>query len=405
MTTDQTDIIIVGASLSGILAAWRVLAVNPNTSVTLIDSGNTIGGDHTWSFNWSDLIPEVHSWAKEFVAYQWDKYDVKFPKRERQLDITYCTGNSDSLRACLQPFINNDRLNLRLNTKVSNTSANSVTLENGQQLKAAWVLDARGHEPKDTDHIGYQKFASRTIKTKHPHGLKYPVIMDATVDQYGGYRFVSCLPFTPNDVLIKDTYYTEGPELSEDEIQTRLDNYIQVKGWGENETIHQDQGVLLTKLAIDGKRFDEWAHKSGRATPIGMRAGYYHGVTGNVLPQAMKSAWLIADKIKTDGGKLGAAQAEMDQHEYDHYREEKFLRLFNRMLFRATKPEKRYKVLQRFYGLPQDLIERFHAGTYSRKDQLRILMSRPFLPLYKAKNNFNETSFINNLMKMGPTHL
>jgi len=126
-------------------------------------------------------------------------------------------------------------------------------------------------------------------------------------------------------------------------------------------------------MAIDSARFEEWAHESGRATPIGLRGGYYHAVTGYSLPQAMKSAWLIADQIKKADGKLAAAQAEMDQHEYDHYREEKFLRLLNRMLFRAAKPENRYKVLQRFYGLSEPLIERFYAGQYTRKDQLRIL--------------------------------
>lgn len=394
MNTDQTDILIVGAGLAGVLAAWRILAVNTDISVTLIEAGDKIGGDQTWSFNWSDLTPEVLPWAREFVVHQWDKYDVKFPKRDRQLDIAYCTGNSDSLRACVQPFIDNGRLSLILNTKIAQTSADTVTLENGRQLKAGWVLDARGFEPKDTNYLGYQKFVGRTIKTKQPHGLKHPIIMDATVDQRGGYRFVSCLPFTDHDVLVKDTYYMDSPEHSENDAQARLDSYIEDKGWGDNEIMAQEKGVLPTKLAIDSKRFDQWAHESGHATPIGMRAGYYHAATGYSLPQAMKSAWLIADKIKTDGGKLGAAQAEMDQHEFDHYCEEKFLRLLNRTVFRAAKPEKRYKAFQRFYGLPKDLIERFYSGKYSRKDQIRILINRPLIPLLKALKTFKEASFI-----------
>ena len=389
----NTDIIIVGGGLSGVLTAWRILAVNPDISVTIIDAADKVGGDQTWSFNWSDLIPEVHPWAKEFVAYKWDKYDVKFPKRERQLDITYCSGNSDSLRACVQPFIDNGRLTLMLGTKAVQTSADSVTLENGQTLKTGWVLDARGFEPRDTNYHGFQKFAGRTIKTKQPHGLKHPIVMDATVDQLGGYRFVSCLPFTPHEILVEDTYYVDGADLSETEVQARLDRYIQDKGWSDNEIIHQESGVLPTKLAIDSSRFEKWAHESGQATPIGIRAGYYHAVTGYSLPQAMKSAWLIADKIKSDGGKLGAAQVEMDQHEFDHYREEKFLRFLNRM-FQTAKPEKRYKVLQGFYGLPKDLIERFYAGKYSRKDQLRILLNRPLGLVVKALKSFKEANFI-----------
>jgi len=394
MSNMQADIIIVGAGLSGLLTAWRCLAVNPGLSVTLIEGSGRIGGDHTWSFNWSDLIPEVQAWAKDFAVYQWDKYNVKFPKRDRQLDIKYCTGNSDSLRKCVQPFIDNERLKVMLNSQVTETSAIHVTLKNGEVLKTGWVLDARGFEPKDTVYLGYQKFVGRTIKTKEPHGLKYPIIMDATVDQLDGYRFVYCLPFTEHEVLVEDTYYTDGAELSENELVARLDNYITANGWEEHELVRQEKGVLPITLAIDSARFEEWAHESGRATPIGIRGGYYHAVTGYSLPQAMKSAWLIADQIKKADGKLAAAQAEMDQHEYDHYREEKFLRLLNRMLFRAAKPENRYKVLQRFYGLSEPLIERFYAGQYTRKDQLRILAGKPPVPIHKALKNFKEADFI-----------
>ena len=84
----------------------------------------------------------------------------------------------------------------------------------------------------------------------------------------------------------------------------------------------------------------------------------------------------------------------MDQHEYDLHTEEKFLRLLNRMLFRAAKPEQRYKVLQRFYGFSEGLIQRFYFEHLSKWDKLRILVGKPPVPIHKALGNVNEAAFI-----------
>ena len=106
----DADMIIVGAGLSGLLTAWRCLDVNPDLGVLVIEAADKIAGDHTWSFNLTDVDESLREWIKPFIAYQWDRYDVRFPKRERTLEIPYCTGNSESLRACVEPHIESGRL-------------------------------------------------------------------------------------------------------------------------------------------------------------------------------------------------------------------------------------------------------------------------------------------------------
>ena len=86
--------------------------------------------------------------------------------------------------------------------------------------------------------------------------------------------------------------------------------------------------------------------------------------------------------------------AALGQMTHQKKREESFLRLLNRMLFRAAKPEERYLVLQRFYGLNQGLIERFYAGHLKWYDKLRILIGKPPVPVTKALYNFSEKTFI-----------
>ena len=69
------------------------------------------------------------------------------------------------------------------------------------------------------------------------------------------------------------------------------------------------------------------------------------------------------------------------------------------MLFRAAKPEERYTVLQRFYGLNQGLIERFYAGQLKWYDKARILIGKPPVPVSKALYNFSEKAFIKRARK------
>jgi len=390
--TKNTDMIIVGAGLSGLLTAWRCLSVNPDLTISIIERSDKIAGDHTWSFNLTDVAPQLQDWIKPFIAYQWDSYEVKFPRRERTLDITYCTGNSETLRACVQPYVESGRLLLLLNSSVQKLEPNKVTLDTGVVINADHVLDARGFQPNDDVYLGYQKFVGHVIKTEEPHGLKRPIIMDATVEQLGGYRFVYCLPYSETEILVEDTYYTDGPELKSQEVDARIKDYIRDNlKLDTYEIKRREKGVLPITLAMKDTAY--------YAPSIGIRGGLYHAVTGYSFPDALNTAYWLAwdfdcfkDVPKNESkGHIYSAAINL---KYEHWKKERFLRLLNRMLFRAAKPEERYSVLQRFYGLNQGLIERFYAGQLTWRDKLRILIGKPPVPVYKALYNFSERAFI-----------
>jgi lycopene beta-cyclase len=54
------------------------------------------------------------------------------------------------------------------------------------------------------------------------------------------------------------------------------------------------------------------------------------------------------------------------------------------MLFRAAQPERRYRILERFYRLPEPLIERFYAARSTALDKVRVLSGRPPVPITAA---------------------
>lgn len=379
------DIIIVGAGLSGLVTAWRCLDLNPDFRVIMIEASGVVGGDHTWSFNLTDVPEHLRDWVRPFIAHQWHDYDVKFPKRERRLKIPYCTGNSDTLRTCIAPYISSGRLEIRLNTHVAQMDEGRVTVDNGPDLSAPYVFDARGFKPNEDVFLGYQKFVGHVIKTKMPHGMTRPVIMDATVPQLGGYRFVYCLPYSDTEMLVEDTYYTDGDGLKSQEVDARIKDYIRDNlGVSDYKVIRREKGVLPITLA---------AEKDVHApNAIGIRGGFYHAVTGYSFPDALRVADNIAQTLSAPARDEHDKTARVPH--LSKWHGERFLRLLNRMLFRAAKPEQRYTVLQRFYGLPQGLIERFYAGELTRRDKLRILIGKPPVPVTKALYNFSEKAFI-----------
>ncbi len=115
---------------------------------------------------------------------------------------------------------------------------------------------------------------------------------------------------------------------------------------------------------------------------MGLRAGFFHPVTGYSLPYAAQVADVVAGLSGPPG--TDALRGAIRDYAIDRARRDRFLRLLNRMLFRGCAPDRRYTLLQRFYRMPHGLIERFYAGRLSVADQLRIVTGKPPIPLGTA---------------------
>lgn len=361
---------ISGAGLSGLLTAWRCLTVDPDLRIDIYETADRIAGDHTWSFNGSDIAPHLRDWMSPFVAHRWPDYEVRFPKRKRVLPIEYCTGNSDTLRECVRPFIEKGRLRIHLG-------------RNAPGDTSAPHIDATGYRPRDDEFPGWQKFVGHVIQTDAPHGVVRPVIMDATVEQLDGYRFVYLLPFSDTKLLVEDTYFSDDPHLSENQIGDRIETYIRDKGWGDYKTIRREKGVLPMMMATD--RQDDSAK-------IGLGGGFAVAATGFTVPHAVEVADVIAQAVIRSGPE--AAPGAVARLRVHHLRRERYARLLNRMFFRAAEPSRRYIVLQRFYGLREDLIRRFYRNGLHWRDKARILIGKPPVPVSRALANFSEKQFI-----------
>lgn len=372
----ELDIIIVGGGLSGSLAAWRLLQLAPNLRVCLVEQGDKLGGNHTWSFFETDLQPELRSWVAPLITYRWHGYDVLFPSRKRTLRNNYCSISSERLHEVISAALGE---RLIAGRKVESLSEQGVVLAGGSKLSADCVIDARGPRASANLELGFQKFLGLEVITKSPHGLKHPIIMDATVPQTDGYRFVYSLPLTPDRLLIEDTYYSDDQALSHDTLRAQIDEYAQSRGWEIAEVVREEDGILPIVLAgnIEGLI----AESDGVPPKIGLAAALFHPTTGYSLPDAVQMAELLATHAPRS---TAEARKLITDHVAATWRERGLFRLLNRMLFWAGQPQGRYRVLQRFYGLDEGLIRRFYAARLTLADRTRILVGWPPVPILSA---------------------
>lgn len=373
----DADVILVGGGLSSCLIALRLAQDQPGKRAIIVEAADRICGNHTWSFHEPDLSKQDFRRLAPVISHIWPGQRVAFPSFERALSTRYASIASKTLREAVNALQDVD---IRERAAVHSLQPSKVVLANGETISAPCVIDARGFEPHAAIKLGYQKFLGQEVELVQPHGETLPTIMDARVAQRDGYRFVYVLPFSPTRLLIEDTRYSDGGDLDDAAFRDAIQAYAAEKGWVVREVLREERGVLPVILAEDVDLF--WQGRMAGAAPVGLRAGLFQPTTGYSLPEAVRVANIIANDCSplTTQTVLSAVYA----HARKRARGQGFYRLLNRMLLQAAEPEERYRVLQRFYRLPQGLIERFYAGNLTTGDKLRILAGKPPVPIRKA---------------------
>ena len=371
------DIVLVGGGLANGLIALRLAQLRPDISVAIVEGGNRIGGNHIWSSFDDDLSPEQRAWTEPLIAHRWQEYSVRFPKRGRTLRAGYRTATSGLLADAVERAL--PAGHIFTDMKAVALDANSVTLEDQRVLAAKAVIDGRGLGIEQPLDLRWQKFVGLELELENDHGLAGPIVMDATVAQLDGYRFVYTLPFGPRRVLVEDTYFSDAADLSSDTVRDRVLDYARVQGWRVASIRRQEAGVL--PMALGGEAADLWAAAPHGVTLSGLASGLFHPATGYSFPDAVRTADIIAALDVLDGPSIYAAQR---QHSEGAWRERGFYRYLNTMMFLGAKPAERYRVIERFYGLNPALVRRFYAGQSTPFDKVRTLVGKPPIPITKA---------------------
>ena len=376
------DLAITGGGLAGGLLAYALSVKRPDLNVRLIEPEAHFGGNHVWSFFSADIAPEDRWIVAPFIDHAWDGYDVRFPKHRRRFDTGYASIRSENFDTKLRALLPAD---WPVKAGAVDLSPTRVSLDTQMTVEAKGVIDARGAADGRFLDVGWQKFLGQELQLSAPHGLTAPIIMDASVPQLDGYRFVYVLPFGPDRLFIEDTYYSDGAVIDRDELAARIADYAKAQGWDVTAVLSEENGALPVTLGGDFEGY--WA-SGGDAAKIGMRAGMFQAATGYSLPLAVRTAAKIVSMQDLSGDVLAR---ELHAFAAAEWQTGKFYRLLNRMAFRAAEPAERFLIYQRFYTLRQKLIERFYAGKSTLFDKARILAGKPPVPIGRALKVLQET--------------
>jgi lycopene beta-cyclase len=370
----RTSLLLAGGGLANGLIAYRLAQMRPEISALVVEGADTLGGRHTWSFFDTD-IDAASDWVRVFVAKSWNAYEVRFPKRRRRIANGYHSIASQRFHQVLMSALAE---RVVLGCRIQTLGPDWARLADGRLLTAHLVIDGRGPTAAPDLALGYQKFLGQNVRFAADHGLDGPVIMDATVEQSGGYRFIYVLPWDARTALIEDTRYTDGADLDRDELRRGIRDYAHDRNWTIETVLDEEEGIL--PVALDGDIGAHWRRADGVAL-CGLRAALFHPTTGYSLPDAVGLADAICALPTIDAISV---ERLIRERSLRLWRERAFFRLLNRMLFRAALPGERYRVLERFYGLPEALIARFYAAKLTRLDKLRLLSGKPPVPIGAA---------------------
>ena len=371
------DLILAGGGLASGLTALRLAELRPDLRVAVVEAGAALGGDHTWSSFAGDITPAQQAWTAPLMAYSWDAYSIRFPAHGRTIPAGYRSATSARLDAAVRAALPGEHI--LTGTPVVALTPTSVTLADQRVLTAGAVIDGRGQGPTRALDLRWQKFLGIEFELAADHGLAGPVIMDATIPQQDGYRFVYTLPLTRRRVLIEDTYYSDGPGLAPDALREHLATYAAAQGWQVVGTHREETGIL--PIALGGDIAGFWDEGEPGVPRIGLRAGLFNPITGYSFPDAVRTADLIATLPSLDAASLHDA---LRAHSLAAWRARAPYRMLNRMLFLAAHDAERLNIMQKFYRLDDALVGRFYAARSTLGDWARILTGKPPIPIPRA---------------------
>lgn len=363
------DYVLVGGGLQNALLALALRDRQPAARIALVERASALGGNHTWSFHEGDVPEAARRWIEPLVAHRWSSYDVRFPALARTVRHAYATIPSARVNEVVGSALASARgSSLFTGVEATEVGPRGVRLADGRSLEGALVVDARGPGSRGgSPPAGFQKFVGLELALEEATAPARPLIMDATVPQADGFRFVYVLPLAPDRVLVEDTRFSDTDVLEREALREGVLEYARARGLSPFTVRREEEGVLPLP----------WA--SPRPRPLrppleaGYAGGFFHPVTGYSLPVALRLASLVAalPAERVFGPELQAFVGR-------HRAQVRFAHLLNWMLFRAYPPASRWHVLERFYReMPDDTIRRFYALELTLRDRARLLVGRP----------------------------
>lgn len=345
-------VIIIGGGLWGSLLALRLKRELPQVRFELHEPNDQLGDGLSVSFHQSDLSQESFKWLRPFITTQWKKFQVDFPSFQKIIEDSFCWIQSRDIDQNLRELIPGERLFFR----------SEITLEEALR-RGSYVIDTRSNGYFKAQ--GYQKSLGLLVRTRCLHGLKYPITVDATVEQKSGFRYLQYLPVDENTLFVKDSRYSNSPTLYDEYFETDILEDLALRNWEAEEVLFREGD--FRKIP----REEFVPETRGRIIRL---EGFYHDTTGEILPDAVR----LIERMVNTSFRYGELKEVLKNYQLERASKKKILKGMNRILYqRATPCHSRYQYMQLLYQLPSSIREKFYAGDLEMRDVGSAMLRTP----------------------------
>jgi lycopene beta-cyclase len=360
----RDGLLIAGGGLAGCLVALAMAKLRPEVPILLVEEAESFGAGRSWPFFEADVPADQRWLIEKLIAASWPGFYVLFPGQSRNLKSAMHLITGEALDRTVRETLRPEQY--RLGTKVVAARDDELVLLGGEKVKAEGAIDARGPANLSMLRLGWRKFVRRHYRFEAPHKLDRPVLIDATVEQWDGCRFAFCLPLSEDRMLIEDVHYAAGPVLDTEAAAARINGYVAKRGWRPAEIEGQSEGATAVPYGGDFDAF--WRVGGARVAKLGLRGGFFHPLTGHSVPDAVRTAMLVAGQSGWSGAELhDLVEAEATRG----WKAREFYRSVSERLFSAG-PEGCRAALERLYALDPAIIARFHGMRTGMLDRMRI---------------------------------
>jgi lycopene beta-cyclase len=377
---DRYEFVILGAGCSGLSLCYYLLERGVDASILVLDRKRTFQDDRTWCF-W-DVEPTPFT---QFAIKEWRSWDFLSAGRSvTQTTNRYpykCLTGRDFYEHTLARLAESPNVTLRLGEEVGGCTEENgeVRVEtSGGTLRSRQVFDGRGLPPgspafeearRRTVWVP-QKFLGLRIQTRKPvFDTERCTLMDFSVDQSRGLRFVYVLPMGEREALVENVYLSEA-DVSQAEHRAEIGVYLEIiygLSADEYEVLGEERGYIPMTDHAFPRRLGERIHN------IGMLGGETRPSTGYTFLRIQRHCRALAAAVVS-----GADPPESTHHRRLDLLDSLFLR------FVRERPGECPEVYRRmFAGVPPDSLVRFLTEKSTPLDEARLIRALPKTPFLK----------------------
>lgn len=380
---DRYKYVILGAGCSGLSLCYYLLELGETEPILLLDRKTGFVNDRTWCF-W-DVEPTPFS---HLATKRWQSWSLRTScGSATQTTGRYpylCIESSDFYEYAVRSIEAHPNVTLRLGEEVLNLqpAAGGIRVKTSEgTYEGELAFDGRGLPPgsphfekarKEAPWVP-QKFLGQRVRAERPvFDPERCTLMDFSVDQRRGLRFMYVLPFTPQTALVENVYLSEA-RVTEEEYRAETGEYLR-DAYGLSGNEYEVSGEEKGYIPMTSYEFPQ--RLGERVYSIGMLGGQTRPSTGYTFLRIQRYCRRLAESLAASGGRP-EVPARTDSRRYDLL-DALFLR------FMQEHPERCPEIYhQMFAGVPADALVRFLTEKSSPLDEARLIGALPKTPFIR----------------------